>query len=630
MSPEKQKISGRPRSPVKKRAVAKKPLNEKHIIGFLFTICVLLTLFLGSLLFSLVALKIPDIRTVAHYQPLQTTYIYSKDGRIIDRVFKENRRLVPYGEIPPLLVKAFVAAEDGRFFEHPGLDFISVLRAAINNLRKGGRRQGGSTITQQVAKSLLLTPEKTYLRKFKEAILAWRIDTLLSKEEILYIYLNQIYLGEGTYGVEAASQIYFAKDVGQLTLGEIAILAGLPQAPSRYNPVKHYERAVKRQRYVLNRMAADGNITASEARAAFEEKNSIKGNTFLTSRDNGYYLQVVRKRASRLLDMSLEGAGANIYTNLDTKLQKKAVEAVRLGVKAVLKRQGIESTGKNRSPQGALVTIEACSGRVQALVGGIDYAASPFDRASSARRPAGSVFKPLVYTVALQEGWRPDSLITDAPLSIPGGKGGAWRPKNFSGKYYGKVSLKEALVNSYNTAAIRLLQKVGLKKVHKFSQSLAMTSNLPPDLSLALGAVDVSLLEMTGSYSPYICQGTFKKPYFINRITDGNGRVLFTGAASGKRVASRQVAAQMKNMLQAVISEGTGKRAKGLSGISGGKTGTSDKNRDAWFIGFHRKNVTGVWVGHDDNRSLGKGENGGRTAAPIWHGFMKTSEPLRK
>ncbi len=628
MSSEKQTITRKPAA--RKRAVRKKPLNERHIIGFMFGICLLLTLFLGTLLFSLVALKIPDIRSVAHYKPLQTTYILSSDGKIVDRVFKENRTLVSIEGMPPLLLKAFVAAEDGRFFDHPGLDFISVLRAAINNMRKGGRSQGGSTITQQVAKSLLLSPEKTYLRKFKEAILAWRIDKLLSKEEILYIYLNQIYLGQGAHGVEAASQTYFEKHVNQLNLAEMAILAGLPQAPSRYNPLKHYKRAIARQRYVLNRMAADGYISAREARTAFDDKTPVVRKTYLSSRENGYYLQIVKNRASGILGIPLERAGIRIVTHLDMQLQKQAVGAVRSGVQAVLERQFKGPRSKKMSPQGALVSIEACSGRVKALVGGIDFVASPFDRASMARRPAGSVFKPFVYNVALQEGWKPESVINDAPLSIPGGKDGPWQPKNFSGRYHGQVSLKKAFAYSYNTPAVRLLQKVGLKKVHRLADKLGIEAELPPDLSLALGAVDVTLLEMTGAYTPYVCKGNFRKPQFIDRIEDSRGRTLFKHTSPKNTIVPRQVAHQMKQMLTAVIQNGTGKKAKGLSGNSGGKTGTSDNNRDAWFIGFHEKNVTGVWVGHDDNKSLGEGENGGRTAAPIWYNYMANSNTYRK
>lgn len=618
------KTSARP------RAVRKKPLNEKHIMGFLFGIAFLLTVFLGFLLFSLVALKIPDIRTVAHYQPLQTTSIYDGKGRVIERVFKENRTLVPLSQMSPLLPKAFVAAEDGRFFEHPGLDFISVLRAAINNLRKGRRGQGGSTITQQVAKSLLLSPEKTYLRKFKEAILAWRIDTLLTKDEILYIYLNEIYLGEGANGVEAASQVYFSKKSSELTLAEVAILAGLPQAPSRYNPLKHYDRAIKRQRYVLNRMAADGYISKKEARQAYERKVNLRKGEHRNYKENGYYTQLVKKQAEKILGMPLNRAGVKIYTHLDSFKQRQAVAAVRKGVRASLARQVFSGKSKRKVPQGALVSMDACSGKVNVLVGGTDFISFPFNRASSARRPAGSVFKPLIYSVALGEGWQPESRILDAPLSISSGNGKTWKPKNFTGKYHGMTTLAQSLVHSYNTSVIRLLQKVGLNKVHRLAGELGIHAQMPPDLSLALGAVDVSLLEMSGSYQPYVCGGKFTTPSLISRITSSSGTLLYKDTSPSKQVLTSSVAHKMNRMLQEVIRSGTGQRAKGYNGISGGKTGTSNQSRDAWFIGFHGKSVTGVWVGHDNNQSLGTIENGGRTAAPIWNEFIKNSSGASK
>ncbi|MFW2365665.1 MAG: transglycosylase domain-containing protein, partial [Desulforhopalus sp.] len=282
---------------VKKVATRRKVYTDKHISVFFIFICLLQTVFLGYLLFSLIRLNIPDIRSVAKYRPAQATVIYDRNNRIVDRMFTENRTVISLDRMSPLLSKAFVSAEDGRFYEHPGLDLFSVLRAAINNFRAGGRSQGGSTITQQVAKSLLLSPEKTYLRKFKEAILAYRIDRLLSKDEILYIYLNQIYLGEGAHGVEAAAQVYFGKSAAQLTLGECALLAGLPQAPSRYSLFDHLDRAVERQKYVLNRMAADGYVSSSAAQKGFAEKIRLNSRSQQATDGNGYYLDLVKRRA---------------------------------------------------------------------------------------------------------------------------------------------------------------------------------------------------------------------------------------------------------------------------------------------------------------------------------------------
>jgi penicillin-binding protein 1A len=596
----------------------KKPLNEKHIIGFVFGVGGLITLFLGTLLLGLYQLDIPGIRDVSHYQPPQTTLIYDRHGVVVDRVFTQNRIVIGLDRMPPLLPKAFVAAEDGRFYEHKGLDFFSVLRALINNLRQGGKSQGGSTITQQVAKGLLLTPEKTYLRKFKEAILAWRIDRMLSKDEIIYIYLNHIYLGDGAYGVEAAAQTYFDKHASELNIGEIALLAGLPQAPSRYSPIDHWEKAHTRQRYVLNRMAADGYISESEAQAAYNITPKLnRGKT--AAGDNGYYLQVVRKRAEQMIGTSLVSAGLRVYTNLDQRLQLEGQRAVQAGVRAIAAR----SNNKQLQPEAALVVLEACSGRLRALVGGSDFGKTPFNRAVQARRPAGSVFKPLIYSVALEKGWQPNTVINDEPISITGADGTPWRPKNFSGRHHGQVSLKTSLVHSYNIPAIKTMQYTGVKAVHRFAASVGVSSEMPPDLSLALGAVDVSPLEMSAAYEPYVCEGSWVQPTLIEKIKTRDGKTIYQHQAQPNAVMSPRNAAVMKGLLVDVVRQGTGKRASGLPGLSGGKTGTSDDNRDAWFIGFQGGRIAGVWVGHDRNQSLGSAENGGRTAAPIWRDFMQ-------
>ncbi len=600
----------------------KKPLNEKHIIGFLFSISLVLSLFLGVLLFTLDQLKIPNIRSVAHYRPSQASLVYDKNGTIIDQIFIENRIVVPLDKMNPLLPKAFVAAEDGRFFEHPGLDSYSVLRAFFNNLRDGRKSQGGSTITQQVAKGLLLTPEKTYLRKFKEAILAWRIDTLLTKDEIIYIYLNQIYLGAGAYGVEAASMTYFNKHASQLSLAELAVLAGLPQAPSRYSPLDHWDRAQARQRYVLNRMAADGYITEEQARKAYFDQPELAQSNRKSRQVNGYYLQVVRKRAEHMLGIPLESAGVKIYTNLDQRLQLKANGALVDGVNDVIQRSRKEG-GSSSSPEGAIVCLEACNGKVRALVGGTDYSRTQFNRAVQARRPAGSVFKPLIYSVALDRGWSPQSVVVDAPFSIRGGNGKMWQPQNFGNVYHGKTTLREALIHSYNIPAIKVLQQVGIKPVHERAKASGIISPLPRDLSLALGSADVSPLEMTASYLPYLCSGKYTQPTFIDRISTVSGKEVYRHSNKPVEVMGVKSAETMKSMLVQVISAGTGKRANGLAGLNGGKTGTSDNYRDAWFIGFHNRLIGGVWVGHDQNQSLGEKENGGRTSAPIWFSFMK-------
>ena len=606
----------------RKPATARKRVNEKQIIGFLFGICLLSTLFLFLLFWSRERLRIPDIRSVAYYRPLQTSFVYDRHNTVIDRIFKENRTVIPLKGMSPFLVKGFVAAEDSRFYDHPGLDFLSVLRAALINVKRGKKGQGGSTITQQVARSLLLTPEKSYLRKVKEAILAWRIDTLLSKDEILYIYLNQIYLGEGAYGVEAAASTYFNKRAKDLSLGECAILAGLPQAPSRYSPLKHLDRAKERQRYVLNRMAAAGVISKQQANRAFGQRLTFHRPVVKENRENGFFLRVVKERAEKLLGVKLDRAGMRIHTTLDSFMQKRAVAALRKGVKESFNRQP-RNEKKRKVPQGALVALESCSSRVRALVGGVDFAVTPYGRATRARRPAGSVFKPLIFAAALEKGWKPSSVVIDAPIRFKGKNGTAWHPKNSSGTYHGPVTLATALAHSYNSVAVRLLKKVGVKRVHQLARKSGIHSQLTPDLSLALGAVDVSLLEMTAAYSPFVCGGMFRSPVFIDRIENSNGQEIITNRGKPVRAFSARTAASMKRMLYGVVETGTGRRARGLGVATGGKTGTTNDNRDAWFVGFTSRLLTGVWMGHDDNQSLGRGESGGRAAAPIWLAFMR-------
>ena len=612
MPPSKKKKPAR--APAKKKRVYKKPLNEKHVIGFLFGIALSLTLFLGGLLLTLALLKIPDIRTVAEYTPVQASEILDRHGRVITRIYSENRTVVPIQQLPPYLPQAFVAAEDSRFYVHPGLDLWSVFRAALNNIKSGRRGQGGSTITQQVAKSLLLTPEKTYLRKFKEAILAWRIDTLLSKDEILHIYLNQIYLGSGAYGVEAAARDYFDKSARNLSVGEAAILAGLPQAPSRYAPDRHMKAARKRQRYVLNRMVADGYLSSDNARTAYDNPVRLSGNKLKRQGENGYFVQLVRKQAEKILDMSLNRAGVRIYTTLDTRLQKKAVKALRQGI--------AHSFPGNKKVQGAAVVMDAADGSVRALVGGRDFNASAFDRATQGRRSAGSLFKPILYSTAFAAGFTPDSIIVDSPFAFKGKKGSLWKPKNFTGKHYGATTLHDGLVYSRNIVAIKLLQQVGIKKVQQQAQQFGIRPPITADLSLALGATGVSLLEITAAYAPFAVQGKYSEPILLQKIERNDGTLVYRGKTVSHQVLSPKVAAVMKKLLMDVVRIGTGKRAAGVAAPVGGKTGTTNENRDAWFAGFSGQRIGGVWIGNDDNTSLGNGKSGGIVAAPIWKNIM--------
>ncbi|MEW6218246.1 MAG: PBP1A family penicillin-binding protein [Thermodesulfobacteriota bacterium] len=581
----------------------------------------LVTVLIGIGLYLFVALDLPSLASVADYQPDTTAVILGRDGGILGRIHRENRTLVTLDSLPPLLPQAFVAAEDSRFFSHPGVDLWSVLRAAIHNLRAGAPVQGGSTITQQVARSLLLSREKTYARKLREVLLAWRIDAALSKDEILYLYLNQIYFGEGAYGVEAAAQTYFGTAASRLSLPQLAILAGLPQAPSRYSPFRRLDLAKKRQAYVLNRMAEEGMIAPQEARDAYAEPL-----TWATPpaghHEAGYFLQQVRQEVEeRLGREAWWRLGLTVETTLDGRLQQAATEAVQAGVAAWQKRQ--RRAAGSPAAQAALVALDPASGEILALVGGSDYAASQFNRAVQARRQPGSAFKPFIYAAALEQGVTPSQIFADAPLSLPGSRPGeTWSPQNYDHRFHGPVTLRTALTQSLNLATLRVLETVGVERPVRLAHSLGIASPLAADLSLALGVSEVSLLELSAAYAAFANGGLAVAPRSCTRILDRHGIVLAENTPRRRRILSAETAFQMAHLLKGVVTEGTGRAAAKLARPAAGKTGTTDDNRDAWFIGFTPNLLAGVWMGHDRRSSLGREETGGRAAVPIWLDFM--------
>ncbi len=610
------------RMPAKKTATrrpAKKIRRWTHIhlSVFLLLICLVISGLISASLYALIALHIPKIDSLASYAPSATTIILAKDGREIGNAYIENRRLKSFKELPPLLPRAFVAAEDARFYQHAGVDGWSILRALIHNLQSGRRGQGGSTITQQVARALLLSPEKTYTRKIKEAILAYRIDHTLSKNDILHIYLNQIYLGERSYGVGAAAMTYFGKSAEDLNLAEIAILAGLPQAPSSYSPIKHLAKAKRRQAYVLNRMVEDNYISADSARAAFKTPIIIHPASG-SPPEAGYFTQYIKKYITKKYGKKiLVTGGLKIYTTLDLDLQQTAVHALRQGLSQI----AIKQTSPTSPPQGALVSVEVKTGKVRALVGGANFQTSQFDRAIQAKRQPGSAFKPIVFAAALESSFTPNTIIDDAPIEFQSDNG-IWKPKNFSGIYFGATTLRTGLIHSRNIVAIKLLQAVGTDKVINLAKAMGITSPLTANLALALGASEISLLELTNAYTVFSRNGNYTPPIFIDKIIDRNGKILEKNRPSIRQVISPETAFQLTYIMKSVIAEGTGRKARGVK-YAAGKTGTTDKNMDAWFIGYTPVLTTGVWVGHDRYKTLGAGETGGQAAAPIWRNFMR-------
>ena len=588
---------------------------------YLLAIAFLLTLCIGIVLFLFLTLNIPDISSLASYTPSATTVILDKNGRQIDTIFTQNRFVVPIDSMPKELPLAFVAAEDARFFQHAGVDAWSTIRALLHNLRKGEKGQGGSTITQQVARALLLSPEKTYTRKIKEAILAYRIDKILSKKEILHIYLNQIYFGEGAYGVDAAARVYFGKKAIDLNLAEIAILAGLPQAPSRYSPFKHFDLTKRRQAYVLNRMAEEGYITATMARKAFAH-SLLWGAPVETDDDCRYFVQYVKKYIQAKYGWeALMAGGLTIETTLDPELQKSATAAVKRGVAKWVVRRSTKMSGL---PQAALVAMNASTGEVRALVGGTDFNKSQFDRATQARRQPGSAFKPIVYAAALKNSFTPASIIMDEPLVLPGSTpGSTWQPQNFDGEFTGPTTLESALIHSRNIVTIKLLQQIGIEPVRELARDMGISSQLNKNLSLALGSSEVTLLELTSAYTTFANLGQTARPVFITKITDRNGNTLESFKRKKRQVLDQETAYLLTRIMEGVIDEGTGKKAQGLAGEAAGKTGTTDTYRDAWFIGYTPEMVCGVWMGFDKKLSLGNNETGGLACAPVWLDFMQ-------
>jgi penicillin-binding protein 1A len=668
---------------------------------------------------------LPDFTSVKEFRPSVITQIYARNGQRIGEFYSERRIEVPYSRLPRHLILAFVAAEDARFFEHPGVDITGIVRAFFRNLEAGEVVQGGSTITQQVVKRILLTSEKSFTRKIREAVLAYRIDNYMTKEEILSVYLNHIFLGHGAYGVEAAAQEYFSKHVEDLSLAEVTILAGIPKAPSRYDPYLNPQRAKERQAYVLRRMAEVGFISKEQEDNAFRQPIKLKPYRPEWIKECGYFTEHVRTLLEdRFGKESVYSLGLRVYTTADVQLHKVAHEAIHEGIDGLIQRNGYrgplkhvhgkemvsfqdrqvkyyrkypprkglavtalvvnspdrrrgaagvyfrlgEQWGILKDPSGsksrastpvaslrpgdvvqvrllsrerhqgkwtaeliaapmvqaAVVSMELKTGQVRVLMGGKDFGDSTFNRATQARRQPGSAFKPILYAAAVEKGYRPDSILVDSPLSLPGGKHGQlWSPQNYDHRFYGPIPLSYAIAHSRNVPAVRLMMAIGVPATVRMAKTLGIASPIFPNYASALGASDVTLMELTRAYSAFPNDGKLIEPIFINRIEDRDGRVLMESQAQGQQVISPQTAETMTNLLAGVVERGTATRVRVLGRPMGGKTGTTNKTRDAWFIGFTPSLITGTWVGMDDEHSLGPKETGSAAAAPIFIAYMK-------
>ncbi len=699
--------------------------------------CAVVGAIAASIVYFILSEDLPKITSLSDYHPPIITTIYSDDNRKVAEFFKERRIVIPISDMPEMLLQAFVAAEDDRFYIHKGVDLVSIVRAFFKNLEAGAIVQGGSTITQQVTKSLLLSPERSYQRKIKEAILAYRIDKTLTKDDILHLYLNQIYLGHGAYGVEAAAENYFGKSAKNMNLAECAMLAGLPQAPSRYSPFKHPERAKQRQIYVLNRMVAVGYITNLQATEAINTELDIKPRRNWYIEEIPYYTEHIRRYIEKTYGKEvLYNEGLEVHTAVNIEMQKTARAQIEEGLRALDKRQGYRGPLEKLSPteietylkklretpeqmevktdnilkgvvvavdpeektvavrmaaahgvialsdmrwarqpnlklypwedkvthpeevlsmgdvvlvkllgsmegmedgnawqlaleqtpaaQSALVCIEAGTGLVKAMVGGRDFRKSQFNRAIQSRRQPGSTFKSVIYTAALNKGYTPASVVIDSAVVYDDAERNfKWKPDNFSEKFYGPTLLRDALTHSRNIISIKLLMDIGIEYTIEWARKLGITSPLSHDLSIALGSSGVSPLEIATVFSVFANEGNKITPIFITKILDRDGNVLEMREAESTRVLDKATAYIMTNMFESVVKSGTGRRARALNRPVAGKTGTSTDGNDAWFAGFTPRYITVTWVGFDKEQPLGKGEEGARTAIPIWLGFMQ-------
>ncbi len=567
---------------------------------------------------------LPRLSTLKEYQPFIISEVYSDDGALIGEFFMERRIVTPMSQMPKQIVRAFVAAEDARFFEHRGVDYWRILGAAFRNIEALDVVQGGSTITQQIAKSFFLTPERSFTRKIKEFILAHRIEQDLTKNEILFLYLNQIYLGEGAYGVGAAAKTYFGKSLQDLTLAECAILAGLPPAPNAYSPLRHPKKARERQLYVLHRLLERKWITPELAKKAEAEAVHLRPKGPKGYHEAPYAVEMVRIHLEEKYGRNmLYKGGLKVHTTINAKMQQIAQKAVLKGLEEFEDRAKKES-GRDQA-QGALIALEPQSGYILAMVGGRDYSQSQFNRATQAKRQAGSAFKPIVYAAALDKGFTPATIIVDEVFSyedVPGKE--PWMPLNFDREFWGPVTMRRALTFSRNVPTVKIAQSIGIDYLIHYAKNLGIKTKLEANLSLALGAANVTLLELTSAFGVFAAQGFRTEPSLITRITDKDGNILEESDPTAVEVISPQTAYLITSLLQSVIQEGTGQRAKALGRPAAGKTGTTNDIRDAWFIGYiPQKLVAGSWIGYDIEKSLGSHETGAVAALPIWLEFMK-------
>ncbi|MEG3932197.1 MULTISPECIES: transglycosylase domain-containing protein [unclassified Microcoleus] len=564
--------------------------------------------------------NLPDVRILQTYSPTETTHIYDINGKPLASIHDEaNRDVVPLDQISPNLKRAVLAIEDSNFFTHKGINPGGIARALIVNLEKGRTVEGGSTMTMQLVKNLFLSPQSKFSRKVAEAVMSIRLEQILNKDQILQLYLNQIYLGHNLYGVETASRSYFNKSASNLTLAEAAMLAGLISAPEEYSPFVNYKLAKERQTLVLNRMKDLKWITPAQETAARKEKIKLGKITSFGGSQVPYVTQAVVQELTRRFgrDAVVKG-GMRVQTTIDLKMQRIAEETV----KAWHNRLYYQGLFYDREEgQIALAAVDPRTHFVKAMVGGVDYEKSQFNRAIQARRQPGSAFKPFIYYAAFASGkYGPDSVVYDSPVGYRDGDG-YYYPQNYGGGFSGAVSIRRALEVSLNIPAVKLGQEVGLNKVIEICRVLGIRSPMEPVISLPLGAVDLTPLEMAGSFATFANNGWHSDTTFIVQVTDSSGNVLLDNTPKPKLVLNSWAAASVNSALQGVITSGTARAAQ-IGRPAAGKTGTTSSERDIWFVGYVPQLSVAVWMGNDNYRPMSYGATGGGIVAPVWRDFM--------
>ena len=596
---------------------AKEKRNEKTSSNKFFTflkmfIIVFSALFIaGFVALNLYLSSLPPIENLNDFRPNIVTKFYSSDGEIIKTFTAYTYDKIELKDVPDNLKKAIIATEDKNFYHHKGYDLLGIIRSSIQNVIAMQAVQGASTITQQLARILFLSNERTITRKVKELEVATRIEKTISKDKILEMYLNNVYLGAGSYGVAGAAKTYFNKKLNQLTLPELALIAGLPQAPSVYNPYNNKDLAKQRRNQVLKRMLAMKFITKEEYDKAVESEIKLSNVPQLyTTNKAPYFSDFVMNELEKLgfHETEVIHGGYKIITTLDAKAQEKANEAIL----ADMKSYGLT----NKSQQAAVFSFSPIDGKILVYAGGKNYGESQYDRVTQAIRPPGSAFKPIVYAAALEKGFSPNDIVDDSPVTLS-----KWSPRNYGNKYRGKIPLYKALMVSSNVCAARIIKEVGVHSVIQLARLLGITTPLEKDYTISLGSNGVKLFEFVRAYGAFANGGYVVEPYAIERVEDSRGRVLYkAGETKSSHQLSNKTAAEMTAMMKTVITSGTGRGAS-IGKPAAGKTGTTDDYKDAYFVGYTPDIVTGVWVGDDNNKKM-HGLTGGTIPAKIWKDIM--------